>query len=54
MSNGKDMIIHLIVRLIKRFYIKTSQYFPIPYEPFGGEETLMLKWIYLIIEEKLI
>ena len=30
------MIIHLIVGLIKK-YIKMSQYFPKPYEPFGGD-----------------
>ena len=28
MSNGKDMLIHLIVGLIKRPCIKMSQYFP--------------------------
>ena len=33
MSNGKDIIIYLIVGLIK----KLSQYFPKPYEPFGGD-----------------
>ena len=32
MSNGKNMIIHLIARLIKK-----TQYFPKPYEPFGGD-----------------
>ena len=47
MSNGKDMIIHLIAGLIKRcwikfcqmqFYcIKMSQHFPIPYKPFGED-----------------
>ena len=45
MSNGKVMIIHLIAGLIKRFSVillvaiplyKMSQYFPKPYEPFGG------------------
>ena len=30
------MIIHLIVGLIKKTY-KMSQYFPKPYEPFGGD-----------------
>ena len=37
-SNGKDMIIHLIAGLIKKpsKYIKMSQFFPKPYEPFGG------------------
>ena len=45
MLNGKFMIIHLIVGLIKKIqcdsigcnYIKMSKYFPKPYEPFGGE-----------------
>ena len=47
MSNGKVVIIHLIDGLIKKdlvwFYwykfhcIKMSQYFPKPYEPFGGD-----------------
>ena len=39
MSNGEDMIIHLIAGLIKRLdkIDKMSQYFPKPYEPFGGD-----------------
>ena len=40
MSNGKVMIIHLIVGLIKKIqcnYIKMSQYFPKPYDPFSGD-----------------
>ena len=37
MSNGKDMIIHFIVGLIKRTLYKMSQYFPKTYEPFGGD-----------------
>ena len=41
-SNGKDMIIHLIVGLIKKvlneiLLYKMSQYFPKPYKPLGGE-----------------
>ena len=36
MSNGKTMIIHLIADLIKKTLYKISQYFPKPYEPFGG------------------
>ena len=36
MSNGKDTIIHLIARLIKKHSIQMSQYFPKPDEPFGG------------------
>ena len=36
MLNGKVMIIHLIVGLIKKIY-KTRQYFPKPYKPFGGD-----------------
>ena len=50
MSNGKVMIIHSIVGLIKKIQcdsnvclkhdfhlIKTSQYFPKPYEAFSGD-----------------
>ena len=37
MSNGKDMMIHLIVGLIKRPHIiMSSQYFPEPFRSFGG------------------
>ena len=31
------MITHLIVGLIKKILYKMSQYFPKPYEPFGGD-----------------
>ena len=37
MSNGKAMVIHLIAGLIKKILYKISQYFPKPYEPFGGD-----------------
>ena len=41
MSNGKVLIFHLIVGLIKKTssndYIKMSQYFPKSYEPFVGD-----------------
>ena len=37
MSNGKVMIILLIVGLIKKTLYKMSQYFPKPHEPFGRE-----------------
>ena len=42
MSNGKGMIIYLIVGLIKKTYCdsivwKMSQYVPKPNEPFGGD-----------------
>ena len=45
MSNGKFMIIHLIVGLIKKIWcdsnvlqcIKMSKFFPEPYEPFGED-----------------
>ena len=30
------MIVHLIAGLIKNILYKMSQYFPKPYEPFGG------------------
>ena len=36
MSNGKDLIIHLIAGLIKKNLVQMSQYFPKPCEPFGG------------------
>ena len=36
MSNWKGMIIHLMVGFIRKCYKKMSQYFPKPYEPFGG------------------
>ena len=43
MPNGKVMIIHFIVRLIKKIQcdffgcncIKMSKYYPKPYKPFG-------------------
>ena len=45
MSNGKVVITHLIVGLIKKIWCdsnvlqckKMSQFFPKPYEPFGGD-----------------
>ena len=49
MSNGKVMIVHLIAGLIKKIQsnewiqfhcIKMSQYFPKPYEPFGGDSNV--------------
>ena len=36
MSNGKGMIIYLIVGSIKKPCIKMSQYFPKPFKSFGG------------------
>ena len=36
MSNGKVMMIYLIVGLIKKTLYKMSHYFPKPYEPSGG------------------
>ena len=58
MLNGKAMIIHLIVGLIKKIWfdsigcncIKMSQYFPKPYEPFGGD--INVKVIYLVMQQK--
>ena len=35
MSDGRVMIVHLIVGLIKKILYKISQYFPKLYEPFG-------------------
>ena len=37
MSNGKDIIIHLIIELFKKIFYEISHYFPKPYEPFGGD-----------------
>ena len=37
MSNGHAVIIHLIVGLIKKILYKISQFFPKPYELFGGD-----------------
>ena len=36
MSNGKAIIVVLIVGLIKRSHIKMSQYSPKPFRSFGG------------------
>ena len=36
MSNGKEMIIYLIVGLIKKMLHKNEPYFHKPYKPFGG------------------
>ena len=36
MSNGKDKVIILIVKLTKKTLCKRSQYFPKPYKSFGG------------------
>ena len=36
MSNGKVIIIHLIVGLTKKILYKMRQYFPKPYRDFGG------------------
>ena len=37
MSNGKALIIHLIVGLIKKILHKMSQYYPKPYELSRGD-----------------
>ena len=37
MSNGKDMIIHLIVGLIKKISYEMSQYFPKPFNSHFGD-----------------
>ena len=37
MSNGKDMIIHLITGLIKRMLYKNKSIHLQPYEPFRGD-----------------
>ena len=42
-SNGKDMIIHLIVGLIKDL-IQISQNFPKPYKPFRGKINVLSRF----------
>ena len=42
MSNGKTMIINLIAGLTKKTLHKKSQYFPKPYEPFGGYNNVIV------------
>ena len=37
MLNRTGMILHLIAGLIKKTFYKMGQYFPKPYEPFGGD-----------------
>ena len=44
MPNEKVMIIHLIVGFIKKTLHKMSQYFPKPYEPFGGDIKIKVDW----------
>ena len=51
MSNGNVMVIHLIVGLIKNTLYKMSQYFPKLFKK-NLEEILMLKLIYLIMQQK--
>ena len=43
MLNGKAMIIYLLAWLIKMILYKMSQYFPKPYEPFGGDINVNLE-----------
>ena len=52
MSNGKTKIIHLIVGLIKKILYKLIEYLLNHMNLL--EETLMLKLIYLIMQQKLI
>ena len=40
MLNGKVVIIHLTVGLIKKILYKMSQYFLKPHESFGGDITV--------------
>ena len=51
MSNGKAMIVHLIVGLTKKTLYKTIQYFPKPYEPFGGDINVKLDLSDYVIKE---
>ena len=50
MSHGKDIIVHLIVGLIKRFNIKMSQYFPKPFRSFG--RNINVKVIFQVMQQK--
>ena len=52
MLNGKDMIIHLIVRLIKKTWYKSANTFLNLMNLLV--ETLMSKLIYLTMQQKLI
>ena len=55
MSNGKAMIILLIVGFIKRTLYKMSQYFPKPYGSFERKHVKeMLKLIFPIMQQNLI
>ena len=49
MSNGKDVVIHLIVGLTNKTLYKMSQYFPKPYRSLV--ETLMFGLICLIMQQ---
>ena len=52
MSNGKVIIIHLIVGLIKKTLYKMSQYIPKPYNSFRGN--INVKVDFLIMRQRLI
>ena len=59
MSNGKVMIILLIVGLIKKALYKTSQYFPTLYKTYTKkeyilEEKLMAKFIWLAMHKNIL
>ena len=44
MSNGKYMILHLIVGLIKKTFYKMSQWYPKPYKSFEGNINVKVDW----------
>ena len=52
MLNGKVMIIPLTVGLIQNTLYKMSQYFPEPSKTFRELRELMIKLIYLIMQQK--
>ena len=59
MSNGKVMIILLIIGLIKKALYKTSQYFPTPYKTYTRkeyilEEKLMSTFIWLAMHKNIL
>ena len=50
LSNGTTMIIHLTAGLIKKTFYKMIQYFPKPYDRFGGD--MNIKLIYVTLQQK--
>ena len=53
MLNGKAMIIHSVVGLLKKTLYKMSQYLPKPYETFGGDINIKFDLLKELILEEL-